>query len=112
MARLLLYFSFMRRLCSATRRGVTNLSASYEESIGNRGIAAALIEIARIRYEAFRERFGRDPEPDEPLLFDPREDEPTAANSSDRVLQVVSAARLCNVDANTVLNYFGFEYTH
>lgn len=83
-----------------------------QERLEDLSIAAALIEIARIRYEAFRERFGRDPEPDEPLLFDPAADQPTAANSSDRVLQVVSAAVLCNVDADIVLNYLGMEYAH
>jgi hypothetical protein len=83
-----------------------------ESPEGNEGIASALIAIAQIRYEAFRDRFGRDPEPDEPLLFDPMEDEPTAANSSDRVLQVMSAALLCNIDAHLVLDYLGFRYSH
>jgi hypothetical protein len=85
---------------------------SDEPSDAGMGMAAALIEVAKIRYEAFRERFGRDPEPDEPLLFDPSEDCPTAANSSDRVLQVVSAAMLSNVDADMVLDYLGFGYAH
>lgn len=77
-----------------------------------KGIGAALMAVAQVRYEAFRERFGRDPEPEEPLLFDPYEDEPTAANLSDRTLQVMSAALLCNLDANMVLNYLGFQYSH
>ena len=76
------------------------------------GIASALLEIARVRYQAFRDRFGRDPEPDEPLLFDPCEDQPIAANPADQVLQVVSAAMLCNVDAEMVLSYLGFDYAH
>lgn len=76
------------------------------------GIASALLEIARIRYEAFRERFGRDPEPDEPLLFDPSEDAPTAASAADRTLQVVSAAMLCKVDASVVLHYLGLSQVH
>lgn len=84
----------------------------YEDIDDDAKIAAALIEIAKIRYEAFRERFGRDPEPDEPLLFDPAEDEPTAANSTDRTLQVVSAATICNVDPSAVLNFLGMGYTH
>ena len=75
-------------------------------------VATALIAIAQVRYLAFCERFGREPEPHEPLLFDPTEDHPTAANSSDRMLQVVSAAMLSNVDADVVLNYLGFSYTH
>ena len=82
----------------------------YEASSASVDLAAALIEVAKVRYEAFRERFGRDPEPDEPLLFNPSEDQPTAANSTDRVLQVVSAAMLCNVDADMVLDYLGFKY--
>jgi hypothetical protein len=74
------------------------------------GMALALLEIARIRYEAFCERFGREPEADDPLLFDPCEDEPVPANASDQVLQVVSAAKLSNVDVEMVLGFLGFEY--
>lgn len=76
------------------------------------GLALALIAVAQVRYEAFCERFGREPEPDEPLLFDPEEDLPTVAKTSDRMLQVVSAAMLSNVDPDIVLNYLGFTYQH
>src|SRR5260370_171985 len=66
----------------------------YEEQEGSvdepKGIAAALIAVAQVRYEAFRERFGRDPEPEEPLLFDPAKDKPTADNLSDRALQLTA----------------------
>jgi hypothetical protein len=75
-------------------------------------VASALIAVAQVRYLAFCERFGREPEPHEPLLFDPTEDHPTAASSSDRMLQVMSAAMLSNVDGDAVLNYLGFTYTH
>jgi hypothetical protein len=78
----------------------------------NAQIASALLEIARIRYAAFRDRFGRDPNPDEPLLFDPAEDRPIAANATDRTLQIVSAAMICNVDAGAVLNYLGLAPVH
>jgi hypothetical protein len=84
----------------------------YQGVEAGTGIKSALLEIARVRYEAFRERFGRDPEPDEPLLFDPAEDEPTAASAADRTLQVVSAAMLCNVDASVVLHYLGLSLVH
>jgi hypothetical protein len=73
-------------------------------------IATALIKVAQVRYAAFRERFGREPRPDEPLLFDPAEDQPTAANHTDRTLQIISAAMLSNVDARLVLDYLGFAY--
>jgi hypothetical protein len=72
-------------------------------------LAAALLEVAKVRYAAFRERFGRDPEPNEPLLFDPDKDEPTAANWADRRIQVLSAALMTNVDAIMVLQYLGFQ---
>lgn len=84
----------------------------YQEAEHSTRIASALLEIARVRYEAFRDRFGRDPEPNEPLLFDPTEDEPIAASAADRTLQIVSAAMLCNVDAGVVLDYLGLNQIH
>jgi len=84
----------------------------YQEAEEGTRIASALLEIARVRYEAFRDHFGRDPEPNEPLLFDPAEDEPIAASSADRTLQIMSAAMLCNVDAGDVLNYLGLNQIH
>jgi hypothetical protein len=74
------------------------------------GLAAALLEVAKIRYDAFRERFGRDPEPDEPLLFDPDQDEPIEASCSERMLQVLAAASVSDVDAVPVLEFLGFIY--
>jgi len=75
-------------------------------------VASALIAIAQVRYEAFCEHFGREPEPDEPLLFDPEEELPTAASAEDRMHQVISAATISNVDPDLVLNYLGFTYIH
>ena len=75
-------------------------------------VALALIAIAQVRYEAFCEHFGREPEPDEPLLFDPAEDLPTAANAADRTRQVISAALISNVDPDLALNYLGLTYVH
>jgi len=70
----------------------------------------ALLEIARVRFALFRERFGRDPDPDEPLLFDPEKVEPTAASQVDRRVQVVSAAIASDVDADAVLDLLGYEF--
>ena len=67
----------------------------------------ALAKIVQVRYHAFCERFGRDPKPHEPLLFDITKDEPTPADVSDQVLQVISAALLSEVDAGFVLDYLG-----
>jgi len=70
---------------------------------------AALLEIAKVRFALFRERFGRDPGPDEPLLFDPAQEKPTAATRADSMVQVVSAAIASEVDANTVLGLLGYK---
>ncbi len=72
-------------------------------------LIAALLEIAKVRFALFRERFGRDPGPDEPLLFDPEQDKPTAATQADSMVQVVSAAIASEVDANAVLGLLGYK---
>jgi hypothetical protein len=75
-------------------------------------VVTALLEIARVRFAFFRERFGRDPEPDEPLLFDPDKDEPTEASKDDGRVQVLSAAIASNVDAGEVLGLLGYNFVH
>jgi hypothetical protein len=72
-------------------------------------LIAALLEIAKVRFALFRERFGRDPGPDEPLLFDPDQEKPTAATRADGRVQLVSAAIASEVDANPVLGLLGYE---
>jgi hypothetical protein len=69
----------------------------------------ALLEIAKVRFQLFRERFGREPGLDEPLLFDPDKGIPTAATQADSRIQVVSAAMACEVDANEVLSLLGYK---
>jgi hypothetical protein len=61
-----------------------------------------------LRYQAFLARFGRDPGPDEPLLFDPKQDEPTAASADERFLQIKDAADAAKVDAILLLNCLGY----
>jgi hypothetical protein len=68
----------------------------------------ALIAVVRLRYQAFLKRFGRDPRPDEPLLFDPKQDEPTAASADERFLQIKDAADAANVDGILLLNCLGY----
>jgi hypothetical protein len=75
-------------------------------------IVAALLEIAKVRFAVFRERFGRDPELDEPLLFDPAKDEPTEASQDDCRIQVLSAAMASDVDPGAVLNFLGYSHVH
>jgi hypothetical protein len=78
----------------------------------NAALVSALLQIAKVRFAVFRERFGRDPEPDEPLLFDPREDEPTEATRDDGRMQIISAAIATNVDAVLVLGFYGYKHVH
>jgi hypothetical protein len=75
-------------------------------------VLSALLEIAKVRFAVFRERFGRDPEPDEPLLFDPDQDQPTEANKEDCRIQVLSAALASKVDAGEVLCLLGYNFVH
>jgi hypothetical protein len=70
------------------------------------------MEIAKVQFALFRERFGRDPGPDEPLLFDPDQEEPTAATRADSRVQLVSAAIASEVDADAVLGLLGYKLAH
>jgi hypothetical protein len=72
-------------------------------------LIAALIEIARVRFELFHDQFGRDPEPDEPLLFDPKKCVPTACTKAEGRLQLLSAALASDVDPAPVLGLLGYE---
>jgi hypothetical protein len=71
-------------------------------------LVAALLEVAKVRFALFREQFGRDPDPDEPLLFDPDQKEPTVATHADGRVQVISAAMASDVDAAAVLTLLGY----
>jgi hypothetical protein len=71
-------------------------------------LIAALLEVAKVRFALFREQFGRDPGPDEPLLFDPDQKEPTVATHADGRVQVISAAVASDVDVSAVLTLLGY----
>ncbi len=52
-------------------------------------------EVMKRQLEAFRKKFGRDPGPDEPVFFDPDEDEPTPMrNPQAQVLAAMEKANL------------------
>jgi hypothetical protein len=75
-------------------------------------LVAALLEVAKVRFALFRERFGRDPGPDEPLLFDPDEEQPTQATGPEGRVQVLSAAIASEVDPSVVLGLLGYDLVH
>jgi hypothetical protein len=70
-------------------------------------LSAAVMRIARLRYEIFRDRFGRDPYPDEPLFFDPSSDVPVVAEVSQMWTQVMDAAVATRSDALSVMKFMG-----
>jgi hypothetical protein len=71
--------------------------------------AAALLEVLRLRFERFRQRFGRDPEADEPLLFDPDFDRPVSTSDEESRMQVTTAALAAQVDPTAVLRWLRLE---
>ena len=77
------------------------LNEGREPIVSDPAVVSALIAIAQVRYAAFCVHFGREPEPDEPLLFDPEETMPTAANLADRRSAVISAAMISNIDPDS-----------
>ena len=62
-----------------------------------------------MRYRAFCDRFGRDPEPDEPLFFDPAQDHPVAPEPAVIRAQVLRAAATAGVDGRMVLNFMRLD---
>lgn len=94
------------RMAFRVTQGI-NQHIRQTEQAEQTALAGALIKIVRIRYDAFRERFGRDPKPDEPLLFESAEVEPASADTNHQILQVISAAVLAQVDAAPILDLLG-----
>jgi hypothetical protein len=68
-------------------------------------MAIATLEVFRMRYQAFYARFGRDPEPDEPLFFDPEQEQPVAPDGAVIRSQIIAAAAAARVDAGLVLDF-------
>ncbi|MBF6571448.1 MAG: hypothetical protein IVW54_21555 [Candidatus Binataceae bacterium] len=84
------------------------------ERVGKRrepisSVETVILKIAKVRYLAFRERFGRDPFPDEPLFFDPSFDEPTAPPSDEMRDQLLAAASATRSDCVPLLRFFGLQ---
>lgn len=90
----------LRRVAGNSRRPGTGRQNSLESE---------LLKIASVRFEAFRDRFGRDPFPDEPLFFDPSLDQPVAPPSAEMRTQLLAAASATRSDRASLLRYFGLE---
>ena len=72
-------------------------------------MAIATLQVFRMRYRAFFERFGRDPEPDEPLFFDPTQDRPVPPEPGVIRAQVLAAAAAAGVDGRMVLSFMRLD---
>ena len=59
--------------------------------------------------ESFKEKFGREAGPDDPLFFDPDYDIPTPLTEAKVEKELVEAARKAGLDVNRVLRGLGFE---
>ena len=66
-----------------------------------------MLKIARLRYHLFRDRFGRDPGPDDPLFFDSRLSEPVVAGASEMCSQIMDAAVATRSDYMSVMKFLG-----
>lgn len=65
----------------------------------------SFFEVIRVRFRAFREHFGRDPGPNEPLFFDPDQDQPVQVDMAQAIDQIEAAARTLKIDSEPVLNF-------
>jgi hypothetical protein len=91
--------------CRGSQKAVGRLFRAGARRSSN--VNAAVMRIARLRYEMFRARFGRDPYPDEPLFFDPSRDTPVVAEVSEMWTQVLDAASATRTDALSVMKFLG-----
>lgn len=68
--------------------------------------ACSLMEVVHHRFEVFREKFGRDPLPDEPLFFDPEAKLPVQASPLQVHQQLVDACRETGVVLSDLSNFW------
>ena len=66
------------------------------------------IEIFKQQKEAFRKHFGRDPEPGEPIFFDPDFEYPTQMSPEKFMELIVEACTKAGIDSYAALKHFQF----
>ena len=59
--------------------------------------------------ESFKDKFGREAGPGDPLFFDPDHDVPTPLTEAKVKRELVEAARKAGLDVDRVLRGLGFE---
>jgi hypothetical protein len=80
------------------------VASRYSDDIG-----IAMLKIARVRYQIFRTRFGRDPGPDDPLFFASMQDQPIVAGQAEMWSQVMDAAVATRSDCLSVMRFLGLD---
>jgi hypothetical protein len=70
-------------------------------------VACALILVARHRFAAFYEKFGRWPEPDDELFFDGAKSAPVRASKDQVMRQILEAAETHDLRVAPLLTFFG-----
>ncbi len=58
----------------------------------------------------FKEKFGREPGPKDPIFFDPDCDVPTPLSGAKLKRGLIEAARKAGLNVDKVLRAFGFEH--
>ena len=69
-------------------------------------VESALLRIASVRFEAFRDHFGREPLPEEPLFFNPEADSPVEASPSQVQAQLADACRETGVVPSLLADFW------
>jgi hypothetical protein len=72
-------------------------------------VACALILVARHRFTAFHEKFGRWPEPDDELFFDVSRAAPVRASKDQVRRQILDAAEVHDLNVAPLLTFFGIS---
>ncbi|HTW86583.1 MAG TPA: hypothetical protein VMD75_01130 [Candidatus Binataceae bacterium] len=68
--------------------------------------ACSLMEVVHHRFATFRNKFGRDPLPDEPLFFDPEADSPVQASPIQVQTQLADACREMGVAMSMLMSFW------
>ena len=68
-----------------------------------------LAEALEQQFKNFKEKFGREMGPDDPIFFDPDCDVPMPLAEAKLKKELIEAARKAGLDVHRVLRGFGFE---
>ena len=88
----------MRHTIGAVADGRRDGVAQGKQEVGANRLDAELLRALREQLEAFRQKFGRDPGPEDPLFFDPAADQPRPMDDAQLDAMLVEALRHAGAD--------------